>query len=386
MTNQFSPGYPSDTPTISHGQLKQIRFVSRSHGIIRSNLGDTLDITPNQSAKQVEEFDNLTPAVRWSQFDGVTGKYSYKPSNQPMLDALLMDADPSNANVIVQTELLNHFHVVVNDRGLDGQIFQSSLVEGCIPLGPGTTSPLKEAQTANLDFNAIREKRVKGLGILYTRVLENVATRAAAPDAPTLVTAVTGGNLEPDTYYVGLAAITADGETDMGVIAGIVVPTGVSINEIDVTVPAPAGDITGYNCYAGNNQKEMRRVNGATPIITTPFTITALPATSDIPAPTNNETGPFVQVLAAAGVNGNADVDKRWPAAGPFEIVLGQAAAFVHNPSGYDQGYLLALKNGQPVDSGFHVETDGTKITIGPVAPVATDVWEFFTAYTPPSV
>lgn len=381
MPNVFAPGYPPDTPQITHGQLQQVRFITKSHGIVRPNLGDTLDINPTHSNKKVEEFDNLAPAVIWTQFEEVTGKYSYKDSNSPITDAVLADADPTNKRHISDPRRMAYFHVLVNDPGLDGNIFQATFVPGCVPMGPTSSSTLKEAKANSLDFHASYLRKVKGYGIHYSRVLADSAAQVAAPSAPTLADQSTGGNLSDGAYYVSLTAITADGETDASVNAGVVLDGGGSSQSIDVTIPSVSAPITGYNVYVGTRSDDLRKSNSS-PLSSTPYTITDLPIPSDALFPVDNTTGPFVQVLATTSTPGNAALDLRWASSGPWVTTLEKAAIAVHNPRHEDERILFALKNGAPAKEGFVISNDGLTIELA-AQPGVNDVWEFLTAYDP---
>jgi hypothetical protein len=365
---------------VGYGKIAQVRFISKTHGLLRPSAGDTLELTPNQSDKKVEEFDNAFPALQYSVYENGSGKYTYKQTNQASLAALLSDADPTKTGIFLDPAYLNVFHALVNHRGLDGKFFRSELALGCIPKGPGSSMSLSDPQARSIDFVFARKYELEGLAMLYTRALANAAAAVAAPPAPALAAAATGGNLGTGTFYVAISGVTAGGETDASPEAGIIIASG-AVNLINVTIPA-LGSFTGYHVYTGTVSGELRRATTSA-VTTSPFAITIMPDTTKAPAPIINTTGPFVQVLAADGTPGNAQLDRRWPASTPFTLTLDKPAVFVHNPIGNDFGYILAMKNGNPVTGGFVVKNDGTAIDVGPTAPAVADVWEFITAYTP---
>lgn len=95
----------------------------------------------------------------------------------------------------------------------------------------------------------------------------------------------------------------------------------------------------------------------------------------------------------AANVDGAIDYNRGVAASPPYAttedktfsanaITLNKAAVAFPLPGtgGLTQNYVLVLKNGKPVTTGFTIS--GSTFTLS-VAPAATDVWEVFTVYLP---
>lgn len=71
----------------------------------------------------------------------------------------------------------------------------------------------------------------------------------------------------------------------------------------------------------------------------------------------------------------NSDTDQNFPSGTPFEVTLDKSAEIVDTAG---NRYLLVLKNGDEVTTGFTVTS--TKFTLDS-APADTDVWELFSVY-----
>ncbi len=106
-------------------------------------------------------------------------------------------------------------------------------------------------------------------------------------------------------------------------------------------------------------------------------------------------TGTQLYVVNAAGANGTGAIQYNRMVAGspPYSTSVdvtfaGSAATLTQTAvawplpgtGGLTQNYLLVLKNGKPITSGFTVS--GTSFTLG-TAPAATDVWEAYYVYLP---
>lgn len=85
-------------------------------------------------------------------------------------------------------------------------------------------------------------------------------------------------------------------------------------------------------------------------------------------------SAPAVSVYDQA-IPPNSDVDQNFPLLTPWEVTLDEPTEEVDTAG---TRYLLVLKNGDEVTTGFTVTT--TKFTL-PSAPAVTDVWEAFTVY-----
>ena len=354
----------------SIGQLAQIRVVSQSHGIIRPNMVTGVDWTPKISGKEIAEFDNVENALIYTTFDGATGKMAYEQSNQGLMEALLMDTDPSAAQVWTCPTQFKPFTYFENWKGPDGKIKGSALLKECHVTGDPFTSTVKEAAKGTLDFMFKNAHRFLGLAIQYVRARANTGP-AGQPTILGLSTTTTGGFLAPETYYFRITAVTAVGESQGSIEQAIVVPVGTSTNLITVTTPSPAGSITSYNVYGwdrSNGERYIGKDAGLGSLV-----VTALPISSAVPCPNLDSTGCF-QAPEDLIFAGNT-------------ITLPQPA-FAVPATGLQ--YALICKNGYPVADpinpagvdDFYFNAAGTTFSVG-TTPAATDWWDIFTLYEP---
>ena len=357
--------------SIFTGQNAQIRAVSLSHGVIRPNMVDAVDITPKLSSKRIPEFDNSVDALTYVTFDGGTGRLSYVRSNQGVIDALIMDTDPTIEQIFVNPANMQKFNLFANLKGLDGKIKGAYLVTDCRITGNPLTSTTKEGAKETLDFEFINAYKFSGLGILYTRARSTVGP-VGQPTQPTLTPAGTGGFLGADTYYVRITAITATGESAGSVETAVFITSG-SVNKITVDIPVVVSPITGYNVYVSNRSNGERLVASA---VTADYDITALAPSSAIPCPNVDTTG-------SPQVTG----DKIIPATTPFDVTLDKTA-FKIAQNGLM--YALVCKNGEAVGTvdnpatidQFLIANAGDKFSVLS-APSSADYWDIFTLYQP---
>lgn len=350
------------------GQRAQIRAVTLSHGVIRPNLVDAVDFMPALTVTRVPEFDNETDALIFETFDGVNGRMSYTQSNQGLLEALIMDRDPTVERILVDPARMKQFQLFANLKGQDGNIKGSYLIHTCKIVGNPFTSTVKEGAKASVEFEAINAYQLRGLGLLYTR-----ATKAEAPEtmptSPVLGTTSTGGTLVPDTYYIRITAVTASGETAGSNEAAVEVPAGTNTNIISVTLPVVAGDVTGHNVYVSNRSNDEKFVAVD---VTTSYDILALPSPTSAKVPNIDSTG-------APQMSGDKDISSG-------AITLDKAAYKFPN-TGLD--YMLIMKNGSVVASpnkvasedNFWFNAAGTTFNLRTPAADA-EWWDIFTAYT----
>lgn len=350
------------------GQRAQIRAVTKSHGVIRPNLVDAVDFTPALTVTRVPEFDNETDALIFKTFDGVNGRMSYTQSNQGLLEALVMDRDPTVEQILVDPANMQPFQLFANLKGQDGNIKGSYLIHSAQVVGNPFTSTIKEGAKSVVEFEAINAYQLRGLGLLYTRATKSEAPETT-PTQPVVGTSTTGGTLVPDTYYLRITAVTASGETKGSNEAAIVIPAGTNTNIISVTLPAIAGDVTGHNVYCWNRSNNALFVAVDA---TTSYDILALPS------PTSAKV-PNVDTSGAPQMSGDKDISS-------LAITLDKAAYKFPN-TGLD--YMLVMKNGEVIASpnkvasedNFWFNAAGTTFNIR-TAPADDERWDIFTAYT----
>ena len=351
------------------GQRAAIRAVTKSHGVIRPNMVDAVDFSRALTVTRVPEYDNETDALIFSTFDGANGRMAYTQSNQGQVEALLMDADPAVAQILVDPAKYQPFQLFANLKGQDGNVKGSWLVHSCSITGNPVTGTIKEGQKGVVEFEAINAFELQGLQLLYTRATNGVAPQGP-PAQPALATLATGGALSDDTYYVRITAVTPVGESTASNEAAIELTVGTAVQLINVTLPALSGSVTGHNVYISNRSNDERFVGTSA---TTLLAVTALPSPTSAKVPSADTTGVYV-----------ASGDKTITAE---SITLDNAAhQFVQN--GLD--YLLILKNGVVVASpnkvadtdDFFFNAAGTTFNWRNT-PTDTDVWELFTAFQP---
>lgn len=351
------------------GQRAQIRAITNSHGIIRPNLVDAVDFAPTLTVTRVPEFDNETDALIFTTFDGANGRMSYTQSNQGLLEALIMDRNPTVERILVDPAKMSTFELIANLKGQDGNIKGSYLVHTCKIAGNPFTSTIKEGAKSVIEFEAITAFQQRGLGILYTRATAGTAAEGP-PAQPVVVAGPTGGALSDDTYYIQITALTATGETIASNEAQLELTAGTAAQKITVTTPAPAGSILTYNVYVSN------RSNGAIFVANdaggSTYDILALPSPTSVRPPTVDTTG-------SPQISG----DKTFTAGA---ITLDNAA-YKYPNTGLD--YLLVKKNGQVIASPNKVATQddfwfnvaGTTFNVRNT-PADNDWWDIFTSYT----
>lgn len=319
--------------TIFTGQRAQIRAVSRSYGVGDPAMVSSVDFTPNISNQIVMAFNSLTPVVNYTTFDDVTCKMAYEQNNQAIIEALLMDYDQTQDEVLVNPADMQPLTIYANLKGLDGKIKASYLLRNAKVSGNPFTSTIKEGAKRTLDMKALNVYFFHGLAIQYTR-FRGTKTIQAPPAQPTVVSAAAGGFLGPDTYYVQLTAVTAAGETTASNEAMVQITAG-AVNKLTVTIPAIVAPVTAYNVYVMNRSNgelfSVQTVALSVDILTLPGATSARPPvqnTSGMPAVVGDKV-----LTLAAGL---------WSAA--LDI-----AAFKLPQTGLD--YITILKNGSEIAS-----------------------------------
>ena len=131
-------------------------------------------------------------------------------------------------------------------------------------------------------------------------IYKAIASGSAAPAAPALSTATTGGTVLAGTYKVVVAYVTAAGTTSVSE-PSFITTTGAT-STLTVASPAAQTGATAYRAYiSAPNGGPMYLQNGAGTAIATPLVLTAPPVTNTATAPTSNGT-----VGAAAKFRGMA--------------------------------------------------------------------------------
>lgn len=359
--------------SIYTGQRSQVRIVSRSYGVGDPALVQGVDFAPNISNTIVLAFNSLVPVINYTTFDDVTAKMSYEQNNQAIIEALMMDYDQTQDEVMVNPAGLVPFVLYANLKGQDGKIKGSYLLRSCRATGNPFTSTVKEGAKRTLDIKALNAYYFHGLGISYAR-LRGTKVIQAPPAQPTVAQAGAGGFLTADTYYTQLTAVTAAGETIPSneqmtqIIAG-------STNKLTVTIPAIVAPVTAYNVYVWNRSNGeifavQATIAGPQDVLTLPAATAARPPvqnTSGMPA----VTGDIIMTLAA-GI---------WSGTLPL-------AAFKLPQTGLD--YVVIMKNGSEIanidqpasEDTFAFDTAGAVFNVLD-ANGDNDWWDIFTLYKP---
>lgn len=130
-------------------------------------------------------------------------------------------------------------------------------------------------------------------------------TPLAAPAAPTLATAATGGTVAAGTYQVEITFTNAYGESLPSASASIATTGTTSTLTIDS--PAASGNATGWNAYvtqAGGSTYTLQQAAGSPTAIGTNLTLTAPPTSTGAAPPSVNtsDSGIIAATAATAGV------------------------------------------------------------------------------------
>lgn len=327
------------------GQRAQVRMVARSWGVGDPALISGVDFTPNISNQIVLAFGSLTPVINYTTFDDVTAKMSYAQNNQAIIEALLMDYDQTQDEVLVNPAGLVPFVIYANLKGLDGKIKGSYLLRGARAVGNPWTSTIKEGAMRTLDIKALNVYFFHGLAIQYTR-FRGALTQQSPPAQPTLAQTATGGFLTTDTYYVQTTAVTASGETTVGNEASIqiILSGATTTNKITVTTPAIVSPVTAYNVYVSN--RSNGEIYSGQVTSGTTYDITQLPATTAPRPPLINTsgmpaiTGDVAMTLAAGLYSGNLPTTAyKLPQTGLDYVLVhknGSEIASIDNPASED--------------------------------------------------
>lgn len=118
----------------------------------------------------------------------------------------------------------------------------------------------------------------------------------AAPAAPTLGTATSGGTVAAGTYQVVITLVNAQGESIASASASQVT-TG-STSTLTVNSPAAGGGATGWYAYvtqAGGSTYTRQQTAGSPTNIGTNLTLTAPPTSTGATPPTASTTGGIVK-------------------------------------------------------------------------------------------
>jgi len=119
-------------------------------------------------------------------------------------------------------------------------------------------------------------------------IYKAIASGSAAPAAPALSTATTGGTVLAGTYKVVVAYVTAAGTTSVSE-PSFITTTGAT-STLTVASPAAQTGATAYRAYiSAPNGGPMYLQNGAGTAIATPLVLTAPPVTNTVTAPVNVE-------------------------------------------------------------------------------------------------
>jgi hypothetical protein len=139
-------------------------------------------------------------------------------------------------------------------------------------------------------------------------VHDSLSTAMAAPAAPGLATAASGGTVLAGTYGVIVSYVNAQGES-VGSVSAPVTTSGAT-STITITSPvAPpaAGGATGWYAYvtqAGGSTYTRQQTPGSPTGIGTPLVLTAPPTSGGTNPQAGNTSGPQAGQLVAAAAGG----------------------------------------------------------------------------------
>jgi len=172
------------------GTRTKLELVSKSHGIVRVPLAQSFDYTPRYDERTIFEFDNSEAALVVTSYNGAEVRFDYFDSDSKLVDAMLQDIDPGSTITVHDPSVLKGIHTILNVRNESGKIFQSILAKAIRIRGVAATEPVREESRITVDGTATNVLRVKGAGLLYSRILADspagsVYLQAVPPNSDT---------------------------------------------------------------------------------------------------------------------------------------------------------------------------------------------------------
>ena len=172
------------------GTRTKLELVSKSHGIIRVPLAQSFDYTPRYDERTLFEFDNNEAALVVTSYNGAEVRFDYFDSDSKLVDAMLNDVDPGSTITVHDPSILKGIHCILNVKNEDGKIFQSIIGKFIRVRGVSATEPVREESRITVDGTATNVLRLKGAGLLYSRILANapavsVYDQAVPPNSDT---------------------------------------------------------------------------------------------------------------------------------------------------------------------------------------------------------
>jgi hypothetical protein len=156
------------------GTRTKLELVSKSHGIVRVPLAQSFDYTPRYDERTIFEFDNNEAALVVTSYNGAEVRFDYFDSDSKLVDAMLNDVDPGSAITVHDPSILKGIHCILNVRNEDGKIFQSIIAKSVRVRGVAAVEPVREESRITVDGTATNVLRLKGAGLLYSRILASV--------------------------------------------------------------------------------------------------------------------------------------------------------------------------------------------------------------------
>ena len=162
-------------PDIFFGQNAEFKLISKSHGAFSLGFVESFEVDPSHANKRLYFF-NKKEALPITIFEGVNGRFGYLETEERLFLAAVMDVDPSSDMINDDPSAYIDFHGLLNCRNEYGVIKNGIFVKMMRISGVPESMTPREEQHSQVGFIGSTRYKVKGGGILYSRVL------AATPD------------------------------------------------------------------------------------------------------------------------------------------------------------------------------------------------------------
>lgn len=169
------------------GQNSDFEIISLRHGSYLLGFVESFDVDVSHTNKKLFFFGKKE-ALSVSIFEGVSGRFGFLETEERYLVSAIMDIDPSTLEVINDDPSAYYpFNLILNVKNEEGIIENGIFVKGCRVTGlPESIAP-REEQHGNISYIGATRYKIKGGGILHTRIVSSAPPYATPKDV-----AVTG--------------------------------------------------------------------------------------------------------------------------------------------------------------------------------------------------
>ncbi len=375
-------------PNVLIGQRAELLILTRSKGVLRPGMVESVEFTPDISQKKVGEIGNLDPANIYNVHGGGSGKMSVTESNELAVFGALsnMEVAPSGvspAALNLDVSRFQPFHALVNKiKDSDDSHFGGLFAYGCLASGISAPITSGDATKRDIPFGFKHLFDIRGQRLRLLRCRQTPVSLESTPGDPTSAEAAGGTFAANDVVYYRLAlsstANTAASSPPTST-EPLSMPTkefsdpiAVAANKLTITfaAPVPAGKSMAVYVGRASGQEVF---HGWAAAAAATYDVTGYPSDLTGPRPPRQNTSGVFQApgdalfATVSGITNSIDL----LAAG------GQPAKYLQ-PTGLP--YVAVLKNGvlQPephsISSEFFFNAAGSIFSLA-TAPAPADEW-----------